>query len=60
MTRNRPARRVGGHKTRKEAVTAALDDDVRRRKQQGIIKAFGKIDFDPSCNYKAERHRKRK
>ena len=54
------ARRVGGHKTKKEAVTAALDDYVRRLKQQRILKAFGTFDFDSSYNYKAERQRKRK
>jgi Arc/MetJ family transcription regulator len=54
------ARRVGGHKTKKEAVTAALDDYVRRLKQQRILKAFGTFDFDPSYDYKAERQRKRK
>jgi Arc/MetJ family transcription regulator len=54
------ARRVGGHKTKKEAVTAALDDYVRRLKQQRILKAFGTFDFDPSFDYKAERQRKRK
>ena len=53
------ARRAGGHKTKKEAVSAALREYVQRRKQQGILKAFGTIDFDPAYNYKAERHRKR-
>jgi Arc/MetJ family transcription regulator len=53
------ARRAGGHKTKKEAVSAALSEYVQRRKQQGILKAFGTIDFDPAYNYKAERHRKR-
>ncbi|MFZ0139312.1 MAG: type II toxin-antitoxin system VapB family antitoxin [Candidatus Sulfotelmatobacter sp.] len=53
------ARRAGGHKTKKEAVTAALAEYVKRRKQLRILKAFGSIDFDPSYDYKAERHRKR-
>lgn len=53
------ARRAGGHKTKKEAVSAALSEYVQRRKQQSILKAFGTIDFDPAYNYKAERHRKR-
>jgi hypothetical protein len=30
----------------------------RRRKQHDIRKLFGKIDFDPSYDYKAERRRK--
>jgi len=41
------ARRIGGHTTKKEAVTAALDEYIRRRKQLEILKHFGTIDFDP-------------
>ena len=51
------ARRAGGHKTKKEAVTAALDAYVRRHKQMQILDAFGTVDFDPAYNYKAERQR---
>jgi Arc/MetJ family transcription regulator len=53
------ARRAGRHKTKKEAVTAALAEYVKRRKQLRILKAFGSVEFDPKYNYKAERHRKR-
>lgn len=53
------ARRVGGHKTKKEAVTAALAEYVKRRKQLRILQAFGSVDFDPKYDYKAERRRKR-
>jgi Arc/MetJ family transcription regulator len=49
------ARRAGGHKTKKEAVNAALDEYVRRRKQMKILEAFGTVTFDPRYNYKAER-----
>jgi Arc/MetJ family transcription regulator len=35
------ARRAGGHKAKKEAVTAALAEYVERRKQLRILKAFG-------------------
>lgn len=52
------ARRAGRHKTKKEAVTAALDEYVRRRKQMRILKAFGTVDFDPSYDYKTERRRR--
>ena len=54
------ARRAGGHKTKKEAVTAALGEYVRRRKQQKILQAFGSFDFDPAYDYKAERRRTRR
>ncbi len=53
------ARRVGGHKTKKEAVTAALDEYVKHRKQLRIIERFGTIDYDPEYDYKALRKRKR-
>jgi Arc/MetJ family transcription regulator len=52
------ARRAGGHKTKKEAVTAALAEYVKRRKQLRIQDAFGTVDFDPKYDYKAERHRR--
>ncbi len=54
------ARNIGGHKTKKEAVMAALAEYVQRRKQMEIIKLFGTIDYDPNYDYKAERRRKRK
>jgi Bacterial antitoxin of type II TA system, VapB len=49
------ARRVGKHKTKKEAVTAALDEYIRWRKQLEIIDHFGTIDFDPTFDYKKMR-----
>jgi len=52
------ARRAGKHKTKKEAVTAALDEYVRRRKQIRILDAFGTVKFDPAYDYKAERRRR--
>lgn len=53
------ARRVGRHKTKREAVSAALAEYVKRRKQIRILDAFGTIDFDPKYNHKVERKRKR-
>ena len=52
------ARKIGRHRTKKEAVTAALDEYIRRRKQLGILEMFGKVDFDPSYDFKRERYRK--
>jgi Bacterial antitoxin of type II TA system, VapB len=54
------ARKVGGHKSKKSAVTAALEEYVEHHKQMEIIKLFGTIDFDPSYDYKAERNAKRR
>jgi Arc/MetJ family transcription regulator len=49
------ARRIGGHTTKKEAVTAALAEYIQRRKQLEILKAFGTIEFDPSWDYQRMR-----
>jgi hypothetical protein len=53
------ARKVGHHKTKKEAVTAALSEYVTHRKQLEILSIFGTIDFDPKYDYKAERKKRR-
>ena len=53
------ARRIGQHKTKKEAVTAALSEYIAHRKQLKILSLFGTVDFDPDYDYKAERRKKR-
>jgi hypothetical protein len=52
------ARRIGHHKTKKEAVTAALSEYIAHRKQLEILDVFGTVDFDPRYDYKAERRKK--
>jgi Arc/MetJ family transcription regulator len=54
------AQRAGQHKTKKEAVTAALAEYVRRRKQVRLLEVFGTFDFDPAYDYKAERRKARR
>jgi hypothetical protein len=49
------ARRVGNYRTKKEAVTAALDEFIRRRKQLEILDHFGTIDFAPEYDYRKMR-----
>jgi len=53
------AQRAGKHKTKKEAVTAALAEYVKRRKQLRILDAFGSFEFDPGYDYKTERRSRR-
>ena len=53
------ARRLGEHKTKKQAVTTALEEYIQHRKQDQILEDFGTVDFDPDYDYKAERRRKR-
>jgi Bacterial antitoxin of type II TA system, VapB len=48
--------RLGGHRTKKATVTEALQEYVQRKWQLRAINLFGKIDFDPSYDYK--KHRK--
>ena len=49
---------VGNHRTKREAVNAALKEYIQRRKQVSIINLFGTIDFDPKYDYKKARARK--
>ena len=51
------ARKVGKHNTKKEAVTAALDEYIRRRKQLGVLDLFGTIDYEPDYDYRRNRRR---
>ena len=52
------ARRVGGQKTKRATVTEALNEYIQRRKQQGVVKLFGKFDVDPKYDYKVQRRRR--
>ncbi|HWG19248.1 MAG TPA: type II toxin-antitoxin system VapB family antitoxin [Terracidiphilus sp.] len=49
------ARRIGSHKTKKEAVTAALNEYIKLRKQLEILELAGTIDYDPDYDYKKVR-----
>jgi len=49
------ARRLGAHKTKKDAVIAALDEYMRRRKQLEILNLFGTIDYELRVVRKANR-----
>jgi Arc/MetJ family transcription regulator len=54
------ARKIGGHKTKKDAVTAALSEYINRRRQLEILDLAGKLDYDPAYDYKAARRGKAK
>ena len=38
------AKKLGRHRTKKDAVTAALDEYIQRRKQQEVLPLFGTIE----------------
>ncbi len=49
------ALKIGKHKTKKEAVTAALLEYIRFRKQQKIKELFGTIEYEDDYDYKKQR-----
>ena len=49
--------RLGGHRTKKAAVTEALEEYVQRREQMKITKLFGTIEFAPDYDYKKQRRK---
>jgi Arc/MetJ family transcription regulator len=51
------ARKIGGHRTKKTALTAALREYIQRRKQAKIIDLFDTVEFDPKYDYKKQRRR---
>lgn len=52
------ARRIGEHRTKKEAVTRALEEYVRRREQLGVLELEGQVPYDEDYDYKALRQRR--
>lgn len=49
------AKQIGHHKTKKAAVTVALQEYIQRHKQAEMVKLFGKIEFDKNYDYKKQR-----
>ncbi len=52
------AQKLGHHRTKKEAVNAALDEYVRRRKQLAILDLFGTVDYNQNYDYKQARRKR--
>ena len=48
---------VSGERTKKAAVTRALEEFIARRGQKRLMDLMGKLEWDESFNYKAERSR---
>lgn len=53
----RQAKKIGGLKTKKETVTAALEEFIQRRSQKDLLKLIGTIDFREDWDPIRERHR---
>lgn len=52
------ALQVSGERTKKAAVTKALQEFITRREQRRLLDLMGKLEWDQSFDYKAERSRK--
>jgi Arc/MetJ family transcription regulator len=50
--------KVGGERTKKAAVTRALEEYIARRKQKHLLELIGKLEWDESYDYKVERSRR--
>ena len=48
---------VSGERTKKAAVTKALEEFIARRRQKRLLDLMGKLEWDSSYNYKSERTR---
>jgi Arc/MetJ family transcription regulator len=52
------AKRLGGQRTKREAVNDALTEYIQRRNRLAALKAIGTIDFDPRFDYKQARKKR--
>jgi hypothetical protein len=49
---------LSGEKTKKAAVTRALEEFIARRRQKALVDLMGKLEWDRSFDYKEGRSRK--
>jgi hypothetical protein len=49
---------LSGERTKKAAVTRALEEFIARRRQRNLLELMGKLEWDSSYDYKKERSRK--
>ena len=49
---------VSGERTKKAAVTRALEEFIARRRQKRLLELMGKLEWDSSFDYKSERSRR--
>ena len=51
------AKRLGHHKSKKDAVNTALREYIQRIQQLQIVDLFGEVEIDESYDYKKGRNR---
>ncbi len=49
------AQRIGRHKTKKDAVTVALQEYIKMRRRRALLDLEGQVDFWPGYDHKALR-----
>jgi len=50
--------KVSGERTKKAAVTRALEEFIARRSQKRLVDLMGKLEWDETFDYKVERSRR--
>jgi Arc/MetJ family transcription regulator len=48
---------IGGYKSKKDTVNAALEEFIKRRDVKELIEIFGSVEYDESYDYKKMRMR---
>jgi hypothetical protein len=48
---------LSGERSKKAAVTRALEEFIARRRQKRLLELMGKLEWDAGYDYKAERSR---
>lgn len=49
---------LSGERTKKAAVTLALEEFIARRRQRGLLELMGALEWDTAYDYKKDRRRK--
>jgi hypothetical protein len=49
---------LSGERSKKAAVTRALEEFIARRRQKRLLELMGKLEWDSGYDYKAERSRR--
>jgi Arc/MetJ family transcription regulator len=49
--------KLGGHRTKKAAVSKALIEYIHQLEQDKILSMFGAVEYDPEYDYKKQRRR---
>lgn len=52
------AKRLGKHRTKREAVNKALEEYVRRKRGRKVLDLVRKVEWDPDYDYKSERRKR--